>query len=179
MPRARDLRLAFDSAPPASAGRDLALADVVVEECHDGLVASTRDGGLRLPGRPLLGDLLSVSVTEAFKDLAARCSSRVSWASRRRAMKTQHFVGARRWAADVGLPRFVFVRVPGELKPFFVDLDSLTYVNVPAGRLRRAAGSPEPVVVSEMLPGPDELWLPDAAGRRYGAELRVVAVDRT
>jgi hypothetical protein len=28
-----------------------------------------------------------------------------------------------------------------------------------------------------MLPGPDELWLTDAAGARYAAELRLVAVD--
>ena len=87
------------------------------------------------------------------------------------------FVGARRWMHAAGLPRFVFARVPGELKPLFVDLDSLTYVNVLAGRVRRAAGAAEPVVFSEMLPGPDELWLPDAGDGRYSAELRLVAVD--
>ena len=32
------------------------------------------------------------------------------------------------------------------------------------------------VVVSEMLPGPGESWLPDAAGERYSSELRIVAV---
>ena len=28
-----------------------------------------------------------------------------------------------------------------------------------------------------MLPGPDQLWLADAEGRRYTSELRLVAVD--
>ncbi|HZJ62930.1 MAG TPA: hypothetical protein VFD36_05350 [Kofleriaceae bacterium] len=31
--------------------------------------------------------------------------------------------------------------------------------------------------VSEMLPGHDGLWLPDAAGEHYSCELRIAAVD--
>jgi len=30
--------------------------------------------------------------------------------------------------------------------------------------------------MTEMLPGTDELWLQDAAGRRYTSELRLVAI---
>jgi hypothetical protein len=195
LPRPRDLRLVFAPAARYASGRHLALADLAVEEGPGGLMAATADGAVRLPVVHVLGDLLSVAVTEAFKDLATgdhvprTCIDRLvvrreSWAfepgelafaAARR--EEERFVAARRWAAATGLPRFVFARVPGELKPLFVDLESLTYVNVLAGRVRRAAGAAEPVVVSEMLPGPDELWLPDAAGRRYSAELRVVAVD--
>jgi len=41
-----------------------------------------------------------------------------------------------------------------------------------------APGDPPATLdVVEMLPRPDELWLTDAAGRHYTAELRVVAVD--
>jgi hypothetical protein len=28
-----------------------------------------------------------------------------------------------------------------------------------------------------MLPGPDQLWLADNAGRRYSSELRIIAFD--
>jgi hypothetical protein len=35
------------------------------------------------------------------------------------------------------------------------------------------------VAFTEMLPGPDELWLADAQGRRYTSELRVVVLDET
>jgi len=31
--------------------------------------------------------------------------------------------------------------------------------------------------VSEMLPGIDEVWLPDNEGRCYASEFRIVAVD--
>jgi hypothetical protein len=34
------------------------------------------------------------------------------------------------------------------------------------------------VTVTEMLPAPDQTWLTDAKGRRYTAELRMVAVDQ-
>jgi len=35
----------------------------------------------------------------------------------------------------------------------------------------------EAIVVTEMLPGPGESWLPDAAGEHYTSELRIVAFD--
>jgi len=61
-------------------------------------------------------------------------------------------------------------------KPFLLDLDSLASVDLLARAVRRAAGGQ--VTVTEMLPEPDRLWLTDAAGDRYTAELRMVAVDR-
>ena len=33
------------------------------------------------------------------------------------------------------------------------------------------------ISVTEMLPGPEEVWLPVADGRRYTSELRFVGVD--
>ncbi len=102
------------------------------------------------------------------------------------------FAGSRRWRREAGLPDRVFVKVPGEIKPFFVDFESVISVNVLAKSLRRlqekaaaldSAGSEAaaPAVwvrFSEMLPSADQLWLTDAAGQRYTAELRVVAVDQ-
>jgi hypothetical protein len=88
-----------------------------------------------------------------------------------------------RWRRATGLPRQVFVKVPGEAKPFFVDFDSFVLVNLLAKSLRRLQTrppeSPDKLVqFSEMLPSPGNLWLTDSAGAKYTSELRIVAVDQ-
>jgi hypothetical protein len=93
------------------------------------------------------------------------------------------FAAGRRWRRSAGLPRRVFVKVTGEVKPFFVDFDSVISVNILAKSLRRLQerppGSPEIFVqFSEMLPSAESLWLTDSAGGRYTSELRIVAVDQ-
>jgi hypothetical protein len=40
-----------------------------------------------------------------------------------------------------------------------------------------AAGPATRITISELLPGPDQAWLPDADGNRYFSELRLTAVD--
>ncbi|MDG4768524.1 lantibiotic dehydratase [Solwaraspora sp. WMMD406] len=106
--------------------------------------------------------------------------------------EADRFLAVRRWAAGLGLPRHVFVRVTGEAKPMHVDLTSLASVEV-LSRMVRRAGRADPagttnttgtagtaqLVVSEMLPGPDQLWLTDPDGRRYSCEFRFVAADRS
>jgi hypothetical protein len=68
----------------------------------------------------------------------------------------------------LGLPRHVFAKVPGEPKPLYVDLDAPLLVR----QLCRMTRSGNAIVeVSEMLPGPDQLWL-DIAGHGHTAELR-------
>jgi hypothetical protein len=79
----------------------------------------------------------------------------------------------RRWAAEHGIPRWTFARVPTERKPVFLDRDSALYVDL-AGRLVRKSPWIE---ISEMLPSVEQLWLPDAAGERHTCELRLVVVD--
>lgn len=82
-------------------------------------------------------------------------------------------------ASEHGLPTVAFWVVGGEAKPIYVDfadpslVDAL-WAKLRRGRQRQPEGS---VTVSEMLPGPDELWLRDAQGRRYTAEFRVTCVD--
>jgi Lantibiotic dehydratase, N terminus len=93
------------------------------------------------------------------------------------------FAAGRRWRRASGLPRQVFVKVTGEVKPFFVDFDSVISVNILAKSLRRLQerppGSPDIFVqFSEMLPSAESLWLTDSAGGRYTSELRIVAVDQ-
>jgi hypothetical protein len=92
----------------------------------------------------------------------------------------ERFLLARQWARSHGLPRYVFVRLPNELKPVYVDLESPIYVDDLA---RMARGAMDPahaaaqVSVVEMLPTPDQAWLTDANGNRYTSELRIVALD--
>ncbi len=93
------------------------------------------------------------------------------------------FAAGRRWRRAAGLPRQVFVKVTGEVKPFFVDFDSVISVNILSKSLRRLQerppGSPDIFVqFNEMLPSAESLWLTDSAGGRYTSELRIVAVDQ-
>jgi lantibiotic biosynthesis dehydratase-like protein len=85
----------------------------------------------------------------------------------------ERFVSARRWARELDLPRFVFVRVPEEAKPFFLDFESAAYVELIAKVLRSASQA----TISEMLPSFGESWLADREGRRYVCEVRIAAVD--
>jgi hypothetical protein len=93
------------------------------------------------------------------------------------------FAAGRRWRRAAGLPLRVFVKVTGEVKPFFVDFDSVISVNILAKSLRRLQERPPGsadifVQFSEMLPSTESLWLTDSAGGRYTSELRIVAVDQ-
>jgi len=85
----------------------------------------------------------------------------------------ERWCGARRWMHAAGLPRWVFVRIPEEAKPYCVDFESAISVELLAKLVRKASM----VKVSEMLPTPDEAWLTDAEGRRYSCELRTSALD--
>ena len=83
------------------------------------------------------------------------------------------------WARDHGMPRRVFVRMPDERKPTYLDVESTVLARVFCRQIRRRADSAEQLVaVSEMLPRPEDCWL-ELDGERYTSELRMVAVDLT
>jgi hypothetical protein len=82
-------------------------------------------------------------------------------------------IGAQRWRAAHGLPRFLFARVQSEPKPLYIDLASSIYVDILAKLVR---GAPT-LRVTEMLPTHDQNWLSDDAGRRYASELRFAVLD--
>ena len=90
-----------------------------------------------------------------------------------RAAPLDRLVGAQAWRQRHGLPRWVFVTVPHEPEPLYVDLSSSLYIDI----LARWACQAEAVQVTEMLPDHGQTWLTDAAGRRYTSELRIAAVD--
>ncbi len=74
----------------------------------------------------------------------------------------------RRLKEKYGLPEQIYAKFPGEPKPIFVDFDVPVLVDIFARSYARAV---HPVTVSEMLPGPCDLWLADHDGR-HTSELR-------
>jgi hypothetical protein len=83
------------------------------------------------------------------------------------------YIAGRRWATRHDLPRYVFVRPSNEIKPFFVDFHSPTFVE----HFAKLSANAVTLDVSEMLPTPEQAWLTDRDGHRYTSELRMVAVD--
>lgn len=69
------------------------------------------------------------------------------------------------------LTRHMYAKVPGETKPLYCDLESPLLVRQ---LTRMAALSSEPIDLSEMLPGPEHLWVADPRGH-YTSELRYAA----
>jgi hypothetical protein len=83
------------------------------------------------------------------------------------------------WARDYGMPRRVFLRMPDEPKPTYLDVESSALARSFCRQVRRRADRPEQLVaVSEMLPRADDCWL-ELDGERYTSELRMTAVDLT
>ena len=179
--------------------RVLRVADLVLEPRGDELVVRSVDGRFALPLLDFMGPSLEDAIAELHDFLpdanhTPRISidrlvvRRESWRFRaseldfaRAATELDVFVGARRWAAAHTMPRFVFATSPIEPKPMFVDFASPIGVRVLARLARKATADPageRTLTFVEMLPGPDEVWLPDAEGERYTSELRLVAVDR-
>ncbi|MEU3515425.1 lantibiotic dehydratase [Streptomyces sp. NPDC006654] len=78
------------------------------------------------------------------------------------------FVAACRLRSELGLPRHVFVKVPGEPKPIYVDWQAPLLVRQLCRLAARKDGTLE---ISEMLPTPDQRWL-SVHGHRYTSELR-------
>jgi len=198
-PKDYRLEIAPDSRCPENA-RVFSLASFLVERKADGLVLRTRDGSVEFDLIEAFGVGLSDIMVDAFKVLSPRVAgrhprvtidnlvlAREAWGFAPEEIAFVHvddqrerFVAARRWARAQQLPRFVFVKAPVEEKPFYLDFDSPVYVDIFAKTVRQSIESEAPqklIVLSEMLPGPDQAWLPDADGNRYSCELRMVAYD--
>jgi hypothetical protein len=197
-----DLRLVFahDSCgyEPATT---LAIGECDLIGTPTGLRVRRRDGTADRGLLDVLGDLLATSISHCFTlapagpdahaprvaidDLVV---SRERWtcpaahlAFADTADESTRYLQARAWAARHGMPRHVFLRFTGELKPVYADLTSLASIDLisrATRRARRKAGTDATVTVTEMLPIPDQAWLTDSRGQRYTAELRMVAVDQ-
>jgi hypothetical protein len=183
----------------ANRERALLVADFVIEEQDGELVARTRDGRVSFDILEMFGRTIADFIQERFRmfghmNHTPRVSidqltvARETWRCAVGGLEfaklkdeAERFLETRRWARALGMPRHVFVKVPVETKPCYVDFDSPVYVNLLAKLIRRTVnkGSEDmQAVISEMLPAVNESWLPDVEGRRYTCELRMVALDQ-
>ncbi len=72
------------------------------------------------------------------------------------------FLEVARWRDRHGLPRHAFAHTAAEPKPFYVDLESPVLVDLLKRAVARVASKSEAVLyVTEMLPGPDQMWVRD------------------
>jgi hypothetical protein len=196
----RDYRLVFaPDAPGVPKSRALAIASLVIEETGDGLVVRTHDGRLHFELIETFALMLSIIASQAFRILPPRGHTprvtidrlvvcREAWhfvveelSFAEIEQDRERFLATRHWARTNMMPRMVFVKVPVEDKPFYVDFDSPIYVNILARMIRRTkedspAGAR--ITISEMLPQMEQLWLPDAEGQRYTSELRFAVLDQ-
>jgi Lantibiotic dehydratase, N terminus len=83
------------------------------------------------------------------------------------------FLHLRRLRRRLGLPQRLFAKVDGEAKPLFVDSEAPLLVRQFDRQVRRCSGL---VTLSEMLPGPDGLWLDGQQGR-VCSEFRLAMFD--
>ncbi|HET8657384.1 MAG TPA: lantibiotic dehydratase [Micromonosporaceae bacterium] len=194
-----DVPLAFAGVPGADPARTLPISALTVVERGGELVARAPDGRA-WPLVEAFAGLVAMHAADGFKLVTAaehtpRVSidrlvvSRETWRTTLGATPLssalgpqQRYLAARRWRRELGLPERVYVKIGTEIKPIYLDLTSPTYVSsmcAMARGARESAGPDVPLVVSEMLPTPDQAWVPDAAGRRYFSELRLQLVDPT
>ncbi|WP_230689375.1 lantibiotic dehydratase [Catellatospora paridis] len=193
-----DVRLGYTPAPVPDPAQVLPLAAVTVSPV-DGELTGRAPDGRTWPLLELFGPFLSSRAVNAFKVAAdGAYTPRVSigrlvvhrqtWRTTvadcavdpELADEAARYLAVRRWRDRLGLPEQVFVRVGTEVKPVYVDFTSPAYVAAFVAMVRaasRTGGSRTPLTVSEMLPGPEQAWVPDAAGRRYFSELRMAIRD--
>lgn len=180
--------------------RLLDAADLTVAPTPDGPVV-TVPGGLSFPVIDVFAEIMTQIIMDSFalmpdSDYQSRIAidrlviARETWRFEadkvdfvRLRDESARYAAARNWRHSMGLPAQAFVKAPGEMKPFYVDFDSVHSVNILAKSLRRLQERPPQtpgsrVQFSELLPTADELWLTDASGHRYTSELRIVAVDQ-
>lgn len=178
--------------------KSLPISSLVVEDTSCGLRLRTRDGKQTFEILEACASVMSGQVVQRFGLFGSgRYNPRINFDNLVVARETrrfeskelefatakdgsERFLAARRWARAHGLPRFVFVKVPIEVKPFYVDFGSPIYVDILARFIRRMNEQGKPgalLSVTEMLPQPHETWLCDAQGNRYTSEFRCVAVE--
>jgi hypothetical protein len=189
--------LLFPHAHPEQLKQAFALSDFIIEASDQGLQIKTRDRQQAFDPIEFFADAFSAILSGQFSLLPSATHTprmaidrliiaRETWtfaaqqlAFVREKQEGQRFIGARRWIKEQGLPRFIFVKVPDEVKPFYIDLSSPLYVELLAKAVRRTlqADPMKKVTISEMIPAPHQSWLTDAKGQRYTCELRCVAVE--
>jgi Lantibiotic dehydratase, N terminus len=196
-----DWQLGFVPAPGTDPARLLPATSLVVRPTGLGAdLEVVAPGGRAWPLVEVFAELFATHTVDAFKLLGSFPHSPRVWIDRMVVAREtwrfraadlgflavrperERYLRVRSWAAQIGLPDRVFVKVANEVKPIYVDLTSPTYVAIMCAAIRggvaREGGGPElGVTISEMLPTPEQAWVPDASGNRYVSELRMLVVD--
>lgn len=191
-----DGQLGVDQARGANIDLLVSMSTVLVDRV-DGELTAVLPDGRSWPLIDVFGHLLGVLLLDSFKLLApAPYTPRITidrLVVARRTWRTtvgetgltevkgerERFLAVRRWRQRLGLPERIFVKIGTETKPCYLDLRGPLYASTFCTMLRTAAktGDQVSVVVSELLPGPEDTWLPDAAGQTYVSELRLQITD--
>jgi hypothetical protein len=124
------------------------ISELVVEDSGNSLIVRTRDGRRQFDIAEALAYFLGYVTLNSFKmlppqDYLPRITidrlvvRRETWRFAVNEMPFANeldeavgFLAARRWQQMHNLPRFVFVKLPTETKPFYVDFASPVYVRV-------------------------------------------------
>lgn len=176
-------------------GPVIAAADIVVTRDGGGLVATLPDGRT-YPLIAVLGEYVGYMAANRFQVLPEAPHSprvtidrlviaRETWRipaaeliSLTAVPESEAYRGLCEIATAHGIARHTFWRAAPGTKPIYLDLKSPVLGALLVRELRRVARSGEATVTFvEMYPGPDQLWLTDAAGRRYTSELRITIAD--
>lgn len=194
-----DIRLVFgaDSWPIAEA-HSLPISALVVVDTGRELYVETRDGQQRFDIIDLFAHFIGAVILDKFKLVGTRPHTpritidklvvrRESWRFPAETIEVgneedaaANFLALQRWQQVQGLPRFVFVKSPLEKKPLYLDFDSPLYGRIFSRLVQQVQAAALPdlhLTLTEMLPTHEQVWLPDAAGRRYTCEMRLVALD--
>ena len=194
-----NLRLEYaDNAFGSDRSRVLPVSLMVIEYEQGKLMAKTRDGHFRCEAVDAIRPPLLAFVIDSFKMASSQSHSprvsvdrlvikRESWRCAvsglgfaRESASADRYAQTRKWRQALAMPRFVFFSAPVEPKPCYLDFESPILVDIFCKIIRRTqeTGAPSAAIeVSEMLPGPDQMWLRDAENNRYTSEFRVVSVD--
>jgi hypothetical protein len=195
------IEVSRDTIYPGVRSQAIPASAFVVKNLGNRVVVCTRDGRLEFDAIEFFGEMLTRASVASYDFMRVFNSggynpritidrlvvARESWRFPARSLEFIHeedehlrYLQARRWMHQHNLPRFVFFKVPVEVKPFYLDFESPIYVEILVKMIRRVLASDqaeESVLVSEMVPGHGELWLPDAKGNIYTSELRLVVRD--
>ncbi|GIH09051.1 hypothetical protein Rhe02_71180 [Rhizocola hellebori] len=189
-----DTSLVYADAPAAPAENLLPLAALTVSVVDDRLLASAPDGRT-WPLTELFSPFLSAMAADAFKLIPAGPHTprvtidrvvvqRETWRTTvgetglaPAAGESQRYLAVRAWRDRLGLPERIFAKLGNESKPVYVDLTGPASVASFVAMVRSAGGDDVPLVLSEMLPTPQQAWVSDAQGRRYFSELRMTLRD--
>lgn len=176
----------------------VSVSSLIIESEGGRLLAKTRDGQFQWDAIDLIRVPLLAVIVDSFKMMTPQSHSprvsidrlvirRESWqcsaselAFARESRSADRYAQARKWRRAQAMPRFVFFKAPVEPKPCYLDFESPILVDIFCKMIRRTQDSAKPdamIEVSEMLPGPGQIWLTDGDKNCYSSEFRIVAVD--